>query len=46
MAVKIEQFRETYPQYDELDDITLTILLHKKFYSDLPLEKMGEKFGV
>lgn len=44
--MNISDFRKKYPQYNDMSDIDLAKKLHAKFYSDLPMERFMEKFGM
>ena len=39
----LNQFRQQYPQYNDIDDETLVNSLHEKFYSDIPKDEFLEK---
>jgi len=39
----LNQFRQQYPQYDDIDDETLVNSLHEKFYSDIPKDEFRER---
>jgi len=43
---KLEQFREQYPQYNDVNDIDLAVALHKKSYSTTPIDQYMDKLGV
>lgn len=47
MIKEIENFRTKYPEYDDMDDITLAEALAKKYpeYSDLPAKVSGGEGG-
>lgn len=42
----IQEIRQQYPQYQDLSDDQLAIGLHKKYYSDMPIEDFKSKIGV
>jgi hypothetical protein len=42
----ITEFRKQYPQYDDVNNMELSKMLHKKFYSDVPFNKFIQDFGV
>ncbi|GAG18990.1 unnamed protein product, partial [marine sediment metagenome] len=45
--MNIDQFRQTYPQYDTVPDAELASRLHRKFYADkLDFTDFADKFGV
>lgn len=44
--MNIVEFREKYPQYEDMPDEQLAEALHKKHYSDMPREVFDEKFLV
>jgi len=39
----LNSFREKYPQYSDISDDTLINSLHKKYYSDIPIEEFTQK---
>ena len=39
----LNQFRQQYPQYNDIDDETLANSLHEKFYSDIPKDEFLSK---
>lgn len=45
MALNIEQFRQQYPEYNDLNDSELVDTFYKKFYSDIPREEFNAKIG-
>lgn len=44
--MNIQEFRKKHPQYDDIDDLTLSKKLHKKFYSDLSFEDFNNRFNA
>jgi len=42
----IAEIREKYPQYNDMSDTDLAGALHKKFYSDMPVEQFNQKIGL
>ena len=44
--MNLKQFREQYPQYNDMADEQLVDALHKKYYSDMPRQEFAEKFGA
>lgn len=42
--MNISEFRKKYPQYDDIDDQTLSDKLYDKYYSDVPRETFNNKF--
>lgn len=44
--MNIKQIREQYPEYKDLSDEQLVQGLHRKFYSDMPLDEFASKVGV
>ncbi len=46
MASPLQDFRDTYPQYNDWDDEDLAKGLHQKFYSDMDFEVFREKAGL
>lgn len=43
---KLQEFREQYPQYDDLSDRELAEGLHRKHYSDMEFETFAERIGL
>lgn len=43
MAITLQQFREKYPMYNNLEDQDLADRLHAKFYSAMPKEEYYQK---
>lgn len=41
----LTEFRQQYPQYDDMDDATLTGALHKKYYSDIDFGEFSQSVG-
>lgn len=41
----LNEIREKYPQYNDMDDAALAMALHKKFYADMPIEEFSTKIG-
>ena len=39
----LAEFREGYPQYDDMSDQDLATRLHKKYYSDMSFDEFSEK---
>jgi hypothetical protein len=44
--MNIKEFRTEHPEYNDMNDIDLTRALHKKYYSDMPLNAFASKFSV
>ena len=44
--MNIKEFRQQYPQYDDLSDDQLSRALHAEYYSDLPYDNFASAFGV
>ena len=42
--MNIQEFRKQYPQYDNVDDLTLSKKLHQKYYSQVPYAQFAAKF--
>lgn len=42
----IAEIRQKYPQYQDMSDNDLASALHKKFYSDMPVEQFNSKIGL
>lgn len=43
--MNLQEFRQKYPQYNEVDNDTLVNKLHNKYYSKVPKETFYEKIG-
>ena len=43
--MNIQEIRAKYPQYDDMSDEQLANGLHKKFYSDMPLDDFYSRIG-
>lgn len=46
MPTPLQEFRQSYPQYNELDDEQLADALHQKYYSDVPADKFRTLVGI
>lgn len=46
MSEFIAKFRERYPEYNDMPDDQLASALHKKYYSDIPVEQFNQKIGL
>lgn len=44
MALSLKEFRKKYPQYDNVDDDTLSRKLHEKYYAHVDFEVFNSKF--
>jgi hypothetical protein len=44
--MNIQEFRQEYPQYNDLGDQDLADKLHAKYYSDLPKQDFYQRFGL
>jgi len=44
--MKIGEFRQAYPQYNEFDDMTVATNLQRDFYPDVPMPEFLERFGL
>lgn len=44
--VTMQEVRQKFPQYDDMSDEDLAGALHKKFYSDMPIEDFQTKIGL
>lgn len=42
----IKEFRQKYPQYNDLSDTDIAEKFHDKYYSDIPYDIFAQKFGV
>lgn len=42
----ITEIRQKYPQYQDMSDNDLASALHKKFYSDMPVDQFNSKIGL
>lgn len=45
MPLSLSQFRDRYPEYDEVPDGVLVDGLHKKFYPKIPFDDFANKIG-
>lgn len=43
---KLQEFREQYPQYDHLSDDELADALHRRYYSEMPVEQYRQALGL
>lgn len=46
MAMTLQEIRSKYPQYHDKSDIEMADAIHKKYYSDIPKEKVYERLGI
>lgn len=46
MAITLQEIRSKYPQYHDKSDIEMADAIHKKYYSDIPKEKVYERLGI
>ena len=46
MAITITEVRQKYPQYTDLSDKQLADALHKKYYSDIPINNFYNQIGL
>jgi IS1 family transposase len=46
MAITIQEVRQKYPQYTDLSDKQLVDALHKKYYSDIPINDFYKQVGL
>lgn len=44
--MNIKEFRQKYPQYNDMPDDQLAKSLHQKFYADMPFEDFAGKIGL
>jgi hypothetical protein len=44
--MNIKEFRQRYPEYNDIDDVSLARKLHAKDYSDMPFDTFAQRFGV
>ena len=44
--MNLREFRSKYPQYDDMSDRALADALHRKFYSDIPIEDYYRRIGL
>ena len=44
--MNLQQFRQKYPQYNDMSDVALASALHKKYYSDVPVQEFNQKIGL
>lgn len=45
-ASKLAEFRQKYPEYNDLSDAALADAVYKKFYSGIPREQFNAKIGL
>lgn len=43
---KLQEFRQNYPQYNDMSDQQLADALHDKFYSDIPKDDYYQRIGL
>ena len=43
---KLRQFRNKFPQYNDLSDEELAVLIHRKNYPDLSFESFAQDIGL
>lgn len=46
MAMTLKEFRQQYPQYDDMSDTDLAKGLHEKLYSDVPFDEFSKAIGL
>jgi hypothetical protein len=46
MAISLNDFRQKYPDYNDLSDQELADKLHDKFYSDIPKDDFYQRIGL
>lgn len=44
--MNIQEIRQKYPQYQDLNDIQLASALHKRYYPDMPFPEFSNKIGL
>lgn len=44
--MNLAQFRQQYPQYNDVPDVQLANAFHQKYYSDMPLNVFYQKIGL
>lgn len=42
----IEKLRQQYPQYEDIDDASLSRAVHRKVYGDMPFREYADKLGL
>lgn len=42
----ITEFRQKYPQYNDMSDMDVAQKFHAKYYSDIPFNEFAGKFGI
>jgi hypothetical protein len=42
----LKEFRQQYPQYDDMSDMDLAKGLHEKLYSDMPFDEFSTRIGL
>lgn len=43
--LNLQEFRSTYPQYNDMTDYELSTALHRSKYADMPYEQFAQGFG-
>ena len=41
----LNEFRQLYPEYNDMTDYSLTVAVHDKFFSKIPFEKFSKEFN-
>ena len=42
--MNIQEFRQKYPEYGDMDDVELTTSFHEKYYKDIPFDQFHKDF--
>ena len=42
----MQEFRQQYPQYNDMNDQQLADAFHRKYYSDMPKDQFYQKIGL
>lgn len=46
MGTPLADFRQQYPQYDDMSEEDLASAMHAKYYSDMPVDEYNAKIGL
>lgn len=46
MPLTIKEFRQQYPQYNDMSDMDLAKSFHDKYYADMPFDAFAKSIGV
>jgi hypothetical protein len=46
LSSKLAEFRQKYPDYNDMSDTALADATYKKYYSDMPRDQFNDKIGL